>query len=108
MQHPKQETVKRKARKSKKKWSEMFTFSADEEEGSKSAGEGVKEDVQLDAGVVGGDGGTTGEESEDKPRILMVRTENLKHHSFEQTQELKVETTIVVWVRGYIRVCRVL
>lgn len=66
-----------------KNWSEKLGFT------SGGASEKVKEDVELDGGVVGGDGGVT-EQEEAQPRILMVRTENLTHNPFEQTRELKV------------------
>ena len=85
------------SKKSKKRWSKIFKFSSDEEDGGVG---GAKESVELDEGVVGSDGGEAGtdggmasqevEPVEEKPRILMVRTENLKHNPFEQTQELKV------------------
>lgn len=69
-----------------KKWNRRFKFTS--EEASKEAGESV----ELDGGVVGGDGDVAnqGEES----RILLVRTENLEHNPFEQTQELKVSESI--------------
>lgn len=84
--HLKQNGSKKK--KSKKKWNKMFKFTSDKE-----SPQDTKESVELDEGVVGGDVGGAEQEAEpvdQKPQILMVRTENLKHQPFEQTQELKV------------------
>lgn len=88
--HPKQSEGK----KVKKKWSEMFKFNSEEEKVS----DDTEKSAELDGGVVGGDGGAADQEAEpveEKPRILMVRTENLTHQPFQQTQELKVR--IATW-----------
>lgn len=104
------EVSRSKPEKSKKKWSKMFKFGSDEE--SLGAGD-TKESVELDEGVVGGDGGVAEQEAEpveEKPRILMVRTENLTHHPFQQTQELKVSlatpTSVTVLDCGLGVTCR--
>ncbi len=78
----------------RKKWGRKLKFAPEETPDS-------KEGVELDGGVVGGDGGVADEKGEgSKPRIIMVRTENLKHDPFEQTQELKVS-----WCFGGGRSC---
>lgn len=83
--------------KKSKKWRKMFKLSSDLEV------KDAEESMELDEGVVGSDGGEVGtgggvaeqevEPVEERPRILMVRTENLKHNPFEQTQELKVRNS---------------
>lgn len=79
-------------KKKRKKWSRKLKFTSEE-------APDTKEGVELDGGVVGGDGGVAkeGEEEEgSKPRIIMVRTENLEHNPFEQTQELKVCVLLMI------------
>lgn len=70
----------------KTKWGRKFRFSSEKTD--------KEEAKELEEGVVGGDGGVAsereGEESEAKLKIMMVRTENLEHVPFQQTQELKV------------------
>ena len=78
---------KKEEKRGKKKWGQKLKSTTSE--GAPDS----KEGVELDGGVVGGDGGVADEKREEetsKQRIIMVRTENLEHDPFEQTQELKV------------------
>ena len=79
-----------KPAKRKSLWRRKLKLGSDEEpSGDESKGSGV----ELDGSVVGGEGGA---EEVVGAKILMVRTENLEHDPFEQTQQLKVRETVGV------------
>ena len=71
---------KRKDRSSGKRWSRRLGFGSDRAKRDEDSEAGVEEESvsEKEAG------------STEKLAIMTVRTENLLHHPFEQTQELKV------------------
>ena len=81
-------TEEKKKKSKTKKLSRKLKLKISSEESSKE----TDKNVELDGGVVGGDGGVAEVErtKEGTNRLMMVMTENLVHYPFEQNQELKV------------------